>query len=748
MIFERMNPGRWFRFRPFLGGVFFLGGALLPSLRAEDVSSDTVLSLSTASLTCDFMEYRSSDNVVIARGHAVAVSSGTQLAADEMTLYLSSQVVVAQGHSVLISSGTRLEADELTLFQSSREAVARGHIFLQDQELSILAENLQYNWDDSTGEFENIFIQQGLWRTWGRRLVRLSPTHYRIERAAFTSCELNPPHYHFRGGTANFWVRHRMSAVHLRSAAEKTPFLYTPYYTRSLKDNSWTFTVRPGNSERNGYFAKSVFTYPVTPHSQAKLLWDYYSLAGNGFGAEYTYSTTTVRGSVSYYRIEDKIDDRKRWDLRYAHWQQLAPRWQVQSHVAMQSDQDVNNIFLGDDYQRARQLGESDLAFTRNGSWYTSRIFVQHDRALDSVNSRYVTSLTILPQLGFQSSALRLGKSNAYFNFGGNFRNEYDRPEANPPNTDPIVPGLDHYRQYADGAAALTWRLPLTKNLSLEPGVGLSESWQSQQQKGNELDPANLMQGAGSTGVNLRHRLTRDLDYDFGYRTKVRWTPNTFRRDHAAADQGMEQNMLNLFANYRPSSAVWGRASTTYDLRDSPSSQNTALPLYETPRQRFSPPSFEMGVRPRRWFSLSGRETVQVFPVTKPQSSVLDVRFGADDTSFFSAGFSYNNFRPGALDLVNGVAFQLTRGWWLSGDVHYTATGTGGMQYNAIDFKEKNLVIRRNLHCWVVRVTYKERPGVHEVLFRFDLKTDLDGRSNKTTVDEKQFYPARDTRGD
>jgi hypothetical protein len=736
-----------FRFSPFVFGVLFVGG-MLSFLHAEDAPTDSFLELSTASLTSDYMEYRSTDNAVTARGHAVAVSSGTQLEADQMTLYLSSQVIVAQGHSVMISSGTRLEADELTLYQSSREAVARGHVFLQDQELTILAKNLHYNWGDSTGEFEDVFIQQGVWRTWGRRLVRLSPTHYRIERAAFTSCELDPPHYHFRGGTANFWVKDRMSAVHLRSAAEKTPFLYTPYYTRSLRDNSWTFTVRPGNSARNGYFAKSVFTYPVTAHSRAKLLWDYYSLAGNGFGAEYTYSTTTARGSVSYYGIEDKIADQKRWDLRFAHWQQLSPRWQVQSHVAMQSDQDVNNVFLGDDYQRARQLGESDVAFTRNGSWYTGRIFAQHDRALDAANNRYVTSFTILPQLGFQSSALRLGKSNAYFNFGGNFRNEYDRPEANPPNTDPIVPGLDHYRQYADGTAALTWRIPVTRKISLEPLVGLTESWQSQQQKENELDPANLMQGSGSTGINLRHRLTRDLDYDFAYRYKVRWTPNTFRRDHAAADQGVEQSVLNLFANYRPSSVVWGRASTTYDLRDSPSSAATPSPRYSTPRQRFSPPSFEMGYRPRGWFSVSGREIVQVYPVTTPQSSVLDVRVGPDDKSFFSAGFSYNNFQPGALALVNGAAFQLTQGWWVSGDVRYTATGTGGMQYNAIDFIEKNLVVRRNLHCWVVRVTYRERPGVHEVLFRFDLKTDMDRQSNITPMDEKQFYPARDTRGE
>lgn len=722
--------------RLFLSLLIGVGGSLMTRVAVASEGP----ALSTASLTCDYMEYRSSENVVFARGNAVAISSGTQLSSDEMTLYLSSQVVVATGHAVLLSSGTHLEADELTLRQTEKMAEAKGHIFLQDQELSVLGDSILYNWDDTTGNLSNIYIQEGPWRTWGKRLDRLSPTHYRIERAAFSSCELNPPHYHFRAATADFKVRDRMSLTHVRSAAERTPFFYFPYYTRSLKNNKWSLTVDPGNSARNGTSVKTVFTYPVGDYSSARLKWDYFSKAGNGWGGEYSYSSATVRGSLSGYEIKDKIDQSRRWNLRFAHWQQLTPRWQVQSNVAMQSDQDVNNEFIGDDYQRRRQLGESDMAFTHNASWYSSRIFVQHDRALDPVNNRYVTALTILPQLGFQSSALRLGQSNAYFNFGGNFRNEYDRPEAIPGQTDPILPGKDHYRQYADGAAGFSWTLPITKSISLEPAVGISENWQSDQDLGDTLDPTNLLQGAGSTGLNLRHRLTRTLDYDVGHRYKVRWQPNTFRRDHEAADHGTETNQLNFFANYRPSSVVWGRGSTTYDLRDTLG--------YRTPRQRFSPPTVDFGYKPRRWFSLSGREAYQLYPARKPQSSVMDVRLGPDDTAYFSAGFSYNVSRSGELDLSNGAAFHLTRGWWLSGDIHYMASGTGGIHYNTINFKEKNLIVKRDLHCWVIRVTYRDRPGSREVYFRLDLKSNMELRKKESVIDEKQFYPARDNRGE
>ncbi|HNC75456.1 MAG TPA: hypothetical protein PK362_11315, partial [Elusimicrobiota bacterium] len=66
-------------------------------IRAEEtfVVEDSTVSLTTATLTCDYLEFRSTDNAVIARGNAVLLSSTTRLEADDLTLYLSSRVAQA-----------------------------------------------------------------------------------------------------------------------------------------------------------------------------------------------------------------------------------------------------------------------------------------------------------------------------------------------------------------------------------------------------------------------------------------------------------------------------------------------------------------------------------------------------------------------------------------------------------------------------------------------------------------------------
>ena len=680
---------------------------------AASVDLSTGTALSTATLTCDELDYFTEANRLEARGNAV-----------------------------LTSSGTRLRADALTLVPAARTAEAAGRVILKDDVLTLFADRVSYDWARSTGSLREVFIRQGPWRIWGREVERLGPDLFRLRRAAFTSCDRDPPHYHFRGGSAVYRVDKRVSVSNVRFALEKTPLLYIPFYARSLQDNRWTLTVDPGNSARNGLTTKTIFSYPFGKSARASAIWDYFSRAGQGLGGELTYTDPRARGSLSAYMIRDRIVDDRRWNLRFAHWQQWSPRWQVQSNVAFQSDEEVNNTFVRDDYQRRRQLGESDIAFTHTAPWFTARIVAEHDRALDVANDRFVTARTVLPRLSAQTSALRVGHSSLYFQGSANFESFYDRPEVVTGAPNPILPGKDAVRQTADSTASLRWRWPLGKTISIEPSAGLTEQWHSHREEATTLDPRDLFQGRGFTGLNWRHRLTRALDYDLTHRYQVRWRPDTWSRDHAATDAGLERNEVSFFGSWRPSAAAWARLTTAYDFRDAPGLG------YHTPRQRVSPPSLDVTLRPSRAWSATWRETLQLYPTRKTQSRQMSVRAGTSDRAYASSGISYNVGRPGQLDLNHGAAFSLTRGWWLSGDIHYTAEGGGRLRYNHMTFKEKNFVVRRDLHCWVVRVTYRERPGVNELYFRLDLKTNAQWRASQKLAGEEQYYPARDNRGD
>ena len=75
-------------------------------------------------------------------------------------------------------------------------------------------------------------------------------------------------------------------------------------------------------------------------------------------------------------------------------------------------------------------------------------------------------------------------------------------------------------------------------------------------------DPHDFFQGRGFTRVNLRHRLTRRLDYDLAHTYQVRWSPNQVKRDHSVLfDQGLEINQLSWVGSYR-GDALSGRLTS------------------------------------------------------------------------------------------------------------------------------------------------------------------------------------------
>lgn len=668
---------------------------------------------STATLTADYMEFRSTSNVAVARGHVV-----------------------------LISSQTRVEADEVFVDISSRTARASGHVHVTDGEISIWAENGDFMWGASTGVLHNGYLESGTWRLWGREMHRIGPDKYMVKRAAVTNCELNPPHYHFRGRRGVYTVKRRITLHNGGIALERTPVFLTPFYTKSLVEKRWSLQVDPGQNSRNGLFAKSILTYKFTPETYGRIYWDHYQKTGNGWGAEYNYFTPKVQGSLYGYRINDRIARTERWNARAGHWQQLKPRWSLQGTLNFLSDSDFNNVYFRDDYERIKSHAESEAAVTYQSPYYTSRLAVEQDQVFDPTKNRFVRQKTTLPQLSLQTSPLLIGAS-VYATMNASFLNQYVRPSTSPDAANPVNPEKDLFKQTGDTSLSLSRTMRLGRNTTLVPSAGFSETWASWTEEGDGIDPDNTFIGRGFTGLNLRQRFSRSLDVDVTHSYRVRWAPNSFKRDHAPedphqTDQGLEANIVNLTFSYRPVTSFWARAYSGYDLRVARGE------TIESARQKITPPVLEMSFRPLNWIDVFYRQKQLLYPSRRPESTQFSFRMGRDSKMYFDTNTTYSVGQPGQIQVRNGAAFNLTRGWWLEGGILYNLKGPGGIQYEDMEIVEKKVVARRDFHCWTVRVETRERPGVNEIFFRIDLKSNLDARRDMTSPQEEQYYPARE----
>jgi lipopolysaccharide assembly outer membrane protein LptD (OstA) len=666
---------------------------------------------SNVTLTCDYMEYRSSESVVVARGNAV-----------------------------MVSSGTRVEADELTLHLPTRTVEAKGHLYLEDDSIHLLADEGRYDAKAGSGVFTNGFVSMPPWRLWARKVVRLSSTSYRMEHAAVSSCDEDPPHYHIRMSRLDLRPNVNATAVGARFVLDRDTIAGFPYYRKTFREKPWSLTVDPGHSSYHGFSAESIFTYRLTPSGTARVYWDHYERTGNGWGGEYTYFRPDVRGSIYGYRINDNVAGSVRWNARMAHWQSFTSRLSLQVNALAESDSHFNNLYFSDDLQRVRQTAQSNAALAYQHPAFTARSMVQQDQIYDPVRQSFVRLRTVLPELSFQTASLSVA-SSTFLSWGISLRNQYDRPMVLPLSATPLYPEKDRFRHTGDSSLSLRRRIPLSRTATLEPSAGVSESWQSWQDDGPFRDPHDVFQGRGFTGLNLRHRLSRSLDYDLAYGYRVRWSPNQFKRNHADPnDQGVEQNLFSLGMNARRRS-LWARLTAGYDLRDRDGE------MIETPRQKVTPPTLNLDYSPASWASFSFQESYLIYPAQRPQYTQGSFRFGARSRTQFTSGFSYNVGSPGALQLRHGASFNLTKGWRIDGDIRYLVEGDGRLRYNRLPktLFERNVVVTRDLHCWNSRISLRQRPGVYEVFVRLDLKTNLAARRQLTSPEEKQYYPGRET---
>jgi hypothetical protein len=683
-------------------GVFLLAGG-------RPARAGQIAALSSATVTCDYLEYRSSENVVTARGNAV-----------------------------LVSSATRLDADGLSLDLNSKIAHAKGRVRMDDGNTVFWADAVDFDWESSTGVFTKGYFEEPPYRLWARRIVRVSSDLYHMEHVAATSCELDPPHYHIRMASMDFVPSKKAFVWWPRLALGDDVVLGLPFYRKTFGKKLWALTVDPGRSNYHGLFAKSVLTYRLTEHGTARILWDHYERTGDGLGAEYTFRSPKAQGTVNGYKIEDVVAGTRQWKTQATHWQALTPRLTLEVNGLAQNNSTFNNLYSHDDLYRVQTEAQSSAALTYRQNAFTTRLSGTDTRTFDPLRGAFVGTSLVAPEAAVQGSPWQVAR-DTYLTSSLAVRRRYDRPLASPPLLGPLITDQDRFRETGEGSLSLKRRIAFGRWGSLEPSVGTSESWQSWVATGTTRDDRDQYVGRVFTGINFRQRLTRSLDYDLTHRYEVRWSPNQFKRDHASPDQGLETNLLSWDGNYW-GNAWTGRLSTGYDLRDLEGESIRTL------RRKITPPVLDLTWRPSRRTSATFREVYGLYPARHSQSTEMSWRFNPSTAFRFSSGFSYNGGLPGQLLMRHGAAFPLSAGWSVEGNLRYALQSLDGKRYNALPKErlEQEFVIQRDMHCWEARFTFRKRPGYTEALVRLELKSHAAVRRSLESPVESQYYPGRE----
>ncbi len=182
---------------------------------------------------------------------------------------------------------------------------ATGGVTIDYGPWRVLAERGSYDVAAERGSFENARFVEDSWFVRAAVLSIEGTDRFAMEDVHVTACDHDPPHYHFRVGSASY----RDNRLRIRSATMRigrTPVFWWPYLSTRVGGARPPFRIRLGKSDYEGYFVKMGYGYGLGRLGEGELKVDWRSHRGWGYGVEHDIALRRGSLALDLYRIDER----------------------------------------------------------------------------------------------------------------------------------------------------------------------------------------------------------------------------------------------------------------------------------------------------------------------------------------------------------------------------------------------------------------------------------------------------------
>jgi LPS-assembly protein len=462
---------------------------------------------------------------------AIVVLATVARAADEeerVVLHAESQTATAEGwhgegEVQILYQDIDIRCDTADYSRSTGEVVATGNVVLDRGPSRFTADEARFNIETKTGVFYNAtaFIDP-MYTFTGREIEKLDETHYRIDRATFTTCQTDgkPPwSFHVRKAKVE-----QEGLGHFSSSAMKVrgvPVFYMPYMVWPIKQERAPGLLFPrlGYSNVRGFNFGLPLYVPIGRSYDTTIFADYYTDGFFGLGNNWRWAPEHgTLGEINLYGLWDRENEENQWKVFGRHSQENFLGFRLLAQVENLSDinfwQDFDRSF---DANTRRDL-YSYVFLTRSFGSYALNLRADNRRTF--LTTADVT-LSQLPEIEVRSSSTAIAHSPVYLNLIGSLNYfAVDRDFQNP-----VVADLVGNYGRADLFPQFSYTLPGPPWLSVTPRVGGRFTYYTKQYTQNrqafEDEPIERIYATGAIDV-VGPSFSRVFEGGIGRYTKVK----------------------------------------------------------------------------------------------------------------------------------------------------------------------------------------------------------------------------------
>lgn len=653
---------------------------------------------------------------------AETMTEEIEVVADDLQYLKDEDKIIATGNVVVERGNLELSADRAEVNVQTKQAHAEGHVILRERGKGLLSgKEVSFDFRTSKGSFPDGRFYHFPWYGQGERLEQEREKVIKAWNVFITSCDRPHPHYDLKAQEATLYTGDKIVAKNVVFRILEVPVFWWPYFVIPLNYHLGGLT--PGYSDEFGGFVRTSKGIGVTENVKGRLLFDWFSKRGFGFGAEADYQFERLgTGRLQLYGIMDQDapddradnpfenknrDDRNRGRVTWKHKARLDPLTTLQLQWYELSDSVILQDFFEREH-RAEVNPQSFATLTRNSSWYS---LLGH---FEKRTNRFQSVAEKLPEVAFTWLRRPLFGTNFYYTNEEGFLNFNETKAFAPRQRQTVQIYMDH---------ELSYPMRLAKFYSFIPFVNFREDLYTEgRAKEEEVSRSVFGLGFDSStrfyrewdyqGKNLgmefngiRHIVEPILQYNAIKVATVDPSQviNTGRGNNLDHQDIITFGVENRIQTKRKSGRVDVVSINTFlDYSFGPGSD-----LLRTRANKFTEARVEIEVRPYDWFLLRN-DSVYSFADSGFDSNHLDLVFEPGRLQL-GLGHRYSSNlkatttegRDTDSQLTVDLNYDLNERWNVGGYIRWEA--------NENILEEWEIRARRDLHDWTLDFGFNVR---------------------------------------
>jgi LPS-assembly protein len=651
--------------------------------------------------------------------------------------------VIAKGHVVVRYQDAILTCDKAIVYTDTKDVLLEGDVKLFQEGSVVSGERAIYNLQTKKGSVLKTHLKAEPWYSGAKEADRVGKGQADVQSGYITSCNLDRPHYRIKAKAIKIFLEDRVQAKDAVFYLGDYPIFYLPFYNYSLRERWPKVRVTPGKDKDWGYYVLTAWRYEFSGQAKGLINVDFRDRKDVAVGVDHYYDTINIGDFGSglfrtYYMKERNIQSDHIWKTprhteelqRYRV--QLRHEWDIdrESELVLEYNRYSDNNFLKDyfyrrDYERF-DAPETYVSFTRTKPSHTLNFFAKK-RA-----NRWESVTEELPRIRLDANRQIIGKGRGFdsglpqgafgvlaekFPLYYKSENEFTNfnQKSGHSEEDAAVLKFDTYNELSSSLRPVRW-------LSFTPLVGIRQTWFSRKVEDDE----EIIRGVFYTGADLSTKIFRlfEVESDFLgmeiHKLKHIVTPTIeYRYNHAPTvpsskllqSGGIDRNnrvtlsLENKLQTKRP----FGRQERKIvDLATLILSTNYDFKLENG--STFSNITADLELFPYNWLRIESDASYN--PHTRDFETVnLDLY--ADGGDKWKLGFGSRYVQNTSTELTAEFSWRLSPKWRVSAYQRFMIKGYPYGIKKINDFREQELRVSRDLHCWVADLIYNVSEGVN-----------------------------------